>query len=858
MRIKKFLGSKRNLVSDHGPIALLLILLSMTFAISYALFLKNRAEGVTEFTNINNQVITTISRSLTPYTETVQQTSILFLASEFVTREEFQQYFLGLKIQERLPGLVALGFASYAKVKKTEKDTKHYAPLKYIEPFSDQSSALLGMDIFPKEKNFKNQLKHALEKDVVITKKGHILDYDRANLSLYMPIINPKAPQEVSSERMESLHGLIIGLLDAEQVFKTIIDSEKSLFNNVHFSVFLVLDEEKQELVFTTDEEQIDEPRPRPQFKSTSKVRFGNKDFLVTVESLPTLEATLTSSIEYVTFTLGTLVSFLIFLIAKAFIRNSKSIEESESRLRYSIQAKTLIVNESKLLSQIRRPDELLNSLANFISNHISASCMIIYSESGGTINAILKNWPENNLEELKSAELNKILDLKEVVVQTKQYQLQEGLSAHSFYHAQPILVKGDVKGVLILKGPREISDPSLPKLDELTSIAGICLENTYLIKELEQSNSLKDEFLATVSHELRTPLNVIYGYAQLLVEEDLPNDLKNQITAILRSAKRQSKIIEDILDVSSLIKGKEKFEPRPLGLKCLLEHSVESIKLQANKKDLKIHFECPSKVYVLGVETKLIQVFLNILSNAIKFTPQGGEILISASAEKDSCIVTFRDTGRGINKDFLPHVFENFRQEDQTSVRSEGGLGLGLALVSNIMKLHKGSVKVESEGKGRGSTFTVTIPRVERKQINEEGLPINEDFKLESSPHILVVDDEPESINVIKQMLRDQDVKLGTATSAQEGLKKLKRQRFDILVSDIGMPHMSGFELIKIIRNKESETQHLPAIALTAYARETDAEKAISSGFDSFLVKPFDKLDFLKALEETLTKTKS
>ena len=388
--------------------------------------------------------------------------------------------------------------------------------------------------------------------------------------------------------------------------------------------------------------------------------------------------------------------------------------------------------------------------------------------------------------------------------------------------------------------------------MEELIYIASICLENTNLLKELGDSNRFKDEFLATVSHELRTPLNVIYGHAQLLLEESLPKDIIDQVDAIHRSAKRQSKIIEDILDISSIIKGRVKFDPEPVNVKDALERALESVKMLATDKKIFIDTRCPGDIYVLGVETRLVQVFWNLLTNGIKFTPPNGRIDVSCTSDDKFCYLSFKDTGEGISKDFLPHVFEKFRQEDQTTIRSKGGLGLGLALVCNLIRLHGGQVKVESEGKGKGTTFEVKLPITTAGAHKTNGHKTQLECESIKGKLILVVDDEPESLDLVKKVLIHEGAEAMVACSAKEALRILSETSISLLISDIAMPNMNGYELIEKIRKMQSMT-NLPAIALSAYAKDTDAKKALDAGFDSFLSKPFEKEELLATIQTTL-----
>lgn len=360
--------------------------------------------------------------------------------------------------------------------------------------------------------------------------------------------------------------------------------------------------------------------------------------------------------------------------------------------------------------------------------------------------------------------------------------------------------------------------------------------------QEAERSNQLKDEFLAVLSHELRTPLNPILGWSRLLQTGRLsPEKTQDALTTIERNAKLQSQLVEDLLDMSRIIRGKLTLNQFPISLGFVVSAALETIQLVADAKMIQLNLRLdPSVRSILGDAGRLQQVFWNLLSNAVKFTPERGQIDVTLVEVGNQARVQVKDTGVGIDPQFLPHVFEYFRQEDGSTTRKFGGLGLGLAIARQLVELHGGKIWAESLGDNQGATFTVEIPLLK----TEETEPPSETFESSLRPlplaglHALVVDDDVDARDIVAFLLQDAGAIVRVADSASEALSILDQFNPDILISDIGMPEEDGYGLIKTIRATGST---LPAIALTAYAGEADQERAIAAGFQQHISKPID-----------------
>lgn len=370
---------------------------------------------------------------------------------------------------------------------------------------------------------------------------------------------------------------------------------------------------------------------------------------------------------------------------------------------------------------------------------------------------------------------------------------------------------------------------------------------------EQEKANRIKDEFLAVLSHELRSPLNPILGWIHLLRTRRLDAEKMDQaLETIERNAKLQAQLIEDLLDVSRILRGKLTLTFAPVNLATAIEAAIETVRLPAQAKQLQIKKQFDSfPIKVSGDFIRIQQVVWNLLSNAVKFTPEGGQITIElTTAQTDANSVAriiVRDNGKGIAPDFLPYVFEQFRQADSSTTRHFGGLGLGLSIVRHIVEMHDGAIDVDSPGENQGSTFTVSLP------LLETASPVSPASPASPAPHfplsnlsILVVDDEPDARQLLSFLLEQYGAKVAIAGSAQEALEQIARSCPDVLVSDLGMPQMDGYALMRKLR---AEGRSMKAIAVTGYARDEDREAALQVGFQAHITKPIEPTELVKTI---------
>ncbi|MFN6465109.1 MAG: PAS domain S-box protein [Nostoc sp. DedVER02] len=378
--------------------------------------------------------------------------------------------------------------------------------------------------------------------------------------------------------------------------------------------------------------------------------------------------------------------------------------------------------------------------------------------------------------------------------------------------------------------------------------------------QQAEIANKIKDEFLAVLSHELRTPLNSILGWSKMLRTRKFDEHTTNRaLETIERNAKLQTQLIEDLLDVSRILQGKLNLNVCPVSLVMVVEAALETVRLAAEANSIQIQtiFD-PNLGQVMGDPNRLQQVVWNLLSNAVKFTPAEGRVEIRLLEVGNQIQIQVSDTGKGINPDFLPYVFDYFRQADGTTTRTFGGLGLGLAIVRKVVEMHGGKVQAESLGEGLGATFSVELPLLVRSEQvrgeENESFDCDPESSLLSNTQVLVVDDEPDIRDLVSFILQDYGVEVTAVSSAQEALKALSESIPDVLISDIGMPKTDGYMLMREVRARSpQEGGHVPAIALTAYAGEMNQQQALAAGFQMHISKPVDPDVLVKAIVDLI-----
>jgi signal transduction histidine kinase len=374
----------------------------------------------------------------------------------------------------------------------------------------------------------------------------------------------------------------------------------------------------------------------------------------------------------------------------------------------------------------------------------------------------------------------------------------------------------------------------------------------------LEEASQIKDDFLASLSHELRTPLSAILGYARLLRSNVIAQDkVPKAIETIERNATSLTQIVEDVLDISRIVSGKLRLKVQPVDFPQIVRVAVDAVAPAADAKGVRVETILdPQAAPISGDPERLQQIIWNLLTNAVKFTPRGGKVQVRLARVNSSVEFAVSDTGIGIAPEFLPHVFERFRQAEAGIARERGGLGLGLSIARQLTEMHGGTIEAFSGGVGQGSTFRVTVPLMILHPATEQGIRVHP--RADVAPrhttvvdlrgvHVLVVDDERDALSLVAEVLEGAGADVKTADSAQRGLAALDQRVPDVIVADLGMPHMDGFQFIDRIRTHPNPSvKNVPAAALTAYARSEDRVKALTAGFHIHLIKPIDPAELV------------
>jgi signal transduction histidine kinase/CheY-like chemotaxis protein len=469
---------------------------------------------------------------------------------------------------------------------------------------------------------------------------------------------------------------------------------------------------------------------------------------------------------------------------------------------------------------------------------------------------------------------------------QMAHFGLPPGHLPVASYLAVPVVARsGDVIGCLFFghANPNVFTERSERLIVGVAAQAAIAIDNARLYEEakrsaderarlldaeraaraeLERVSLVKDEFLATLSHELRTPLNAVLGWSGILLartEED--SESRRGLETIARNARAQTQLIEDLLDMNRIVSGKIRLDVQRVDLAPIVEAALDSVRPSAEAKSIAVRRAVdPDAGPVFGDPNRLQQIVWNLLTNAVKFTPKGGKIDVVVQRVSSHVEVAVHDSGMGISPEFLPHLFERFRQADSSTTRKYGGLGLGLSIVKQLVELHGGNVKAESTGDGRGATFIVSLPlralRAHEASAGEHptagASPVVRGPEVSlAETRVLVIDDEPDARELLKSLLADAGAEVVTAGSAEEGLAVVKSYRPDVIVSDIGMPERDGYQFIRDVRVLDvAAGGATPAIALTAFARSEDRTRAMLAGYQVHVSKPIEPEELVATIK--------
>jgi len=523
---------------------------------------------------------------------------------------------------------------------------------------------------------------------------------------------------------------------------------------------------------------------------------------------------------------------------------HEESLRQSEERFRLLVEG---VSDYAIFMLDVNGVVASWNAGAQRIKGYASNEIIGRHFSTFYPADARLSGWPDHELQ--VAAETGRFFD--------EGWRIRK--DGTSFWAAVTITALRDSHGRLIgfAKLTRDLTGQ---KRAEALEIAGQQREEILEAErsarmEAQRATRIKDEFLATLSHELRTPLSSILGWTQVLkLKADVlkPAELKRAVEVIDRNARAQVRLIEDLLDLNRIMTGKVRLDVKQVSLVEIVRSVIESAEPGAKAKDIRLESRLDSDTpLVPGDSDRLQQVVWNLLSNAIKFTAKGGRVEVLLQRVGANTVLTVSDTGIGIPETFLPRVFDRFSQNDASTTRSFGGLGLGLAISKQLVELHGGTIRASSPGEGRGATFFVELPLAAlpaRGEAAPAAPPIaaaaparNPSLPRLDGVHVFVVDDEDDGRELLRRVLEDQSATVTVLSSGEEALSELKRVKPHLIVSDIGMPLMDGYQLMRTFRAGEGTGEKIPAVALTAFARAEDSKRAMLAGYQAHLAKPFD-----------------
>jgi PAS domain S-box-containing protein len=431
-----------------------------------------------------------------------------------------------------------------------------------------------------------------------------------------------------------------------------------------------------------------------------------------------------------------------------------------------------------------------------------------------------------------------------------------------------PLVARGRTIGALTFissESARRYGEDDFALAKELARRAALAIDNARLYRRAQEANRAKDEFLATLSHELRTPLTPIIGWVHMMSGGQLATaDIAHGLSVISNNSQSLAHLINDLLDMSAILSGKMRIDTLPVSLNSVVTEAIETVRPRAAKQNIRIELaptDGADNALVSGDRTRLVQVFWNLLTNAVKFSPDGSRVRVACEIAGDSARIHVEDEGEGISKEFLPYVFERFRQQDMSTTKMHGGLGIGLALVKSFVEAHGGTVAAASPGEGRGSRFTVSLPLVPQAHpIADPDADASAEAtcEIKSACHVLIIEDAPDTLEMLRVAFEVRGFRTSPCATPEEALSIAAGEHFDIIVSDIGLPNIDGYELLQLLRNRTPHLREVPALALTGYAAQKDVDAALSAGFSAHLAKPFDPATLAATVDALLNRQKS
>jgi signal transduction histidine kinase/CHASE1-domain containing sensor protein/CheY-like chemotaxis protein len=836
----------------------------------------------------------------------------LFAASDQVAPAEFYRFVERLDLPGNYPGIQGIGYSR--KFTRTEMDSlvqrmretihedfhvwpegprDEYTAIIYLYPPGNHNEKAIGYDMFadPVRRLAMERARDtgtpAASGRVRLVQETD--GEEQPGFLIYAPVYRNNASANSVNNRRKALVGYVYSPYRVNNFLGPIASSD-----DVNLQVYDGEETKDENFLYGVR----DEPPPSDRrFTHEEKLDVAGRTWTLNYATKPSFERGSSRPLLKYTILVGVLLSFLFFAVTRAEVRARSRAEEWADEVRESETAigeanQRALLEYERLLERIsslaqvlgtaRELSTIFRGLREFTT--VSVPCdgfFVSLYDSLRDVRTACYGWGDGN--EFDVSELppmpvtsagpnSRAVRTGEVIITNNYMQAtrgrpsvivgpDNGLRPDSSL-AVPMAVMGRIIGTIEVQSYK--SSAYQPEHVTAMSMAGnltaVAIENVRLLKlersareAAEESNRLKDEFLATVSHELRTPLTAILGWARLLEGGGLDSQVTQQaIDTIWRNAKAQAQIVDDILDVSRIITGNLYIDLHPTEVVPVVRNAINVVRPTADAKGIRIETQIDNTpASVAGDANRLQQVIWNLLSNAVKFTNNGGRVLVKVSQANAAVEISVTDTGQGIAREFLPYVFDRFSQADSTTTRHHGGLGLGLAIARHLVEIHGGTIRAQSRGKGEGATFTITLPLfvtgVKSGEIAPKAPPA---LQLLSGVNVLLVDDDSDTLSLMATALKRRQANVTAVSSAGEAIQAIRENRPDVLVSDIAMPGEDGYGLIEKVRSLENgDTQEIPAVAITAYAKDEDRERALSSGFQIFLAKPIELTELVSVV---------
>jgi signal transduction histidine kinase/CheY-like chemotaxis protein len=798
----------------------------------------------------------------------------------------------------------------------TDPPRNEYNAIVHLEPATGPNKKAIGFDMATEEIRrhamaaARDSGKPVASRRVTLLQE-HDFEVKQAGFLIYAPVYRHGAPVSNEPERRQALIGFVYSPFRIDDFLAPITNEHNS---DVSFAIYDGTEVRPDTLLSaaTTSNESS-----APLFSDRKTQDLGGHTWTLVYATKPSFENRSSRSLLKYSLIIGGLLSLLFFFVTRAEVRArtraeraTEEVKESAAKLSKTLTereraeealretAEALLVANERALLEYERLLERIKALAQALGTahelnaifralreftNVSVPCngfFVSLYDSVRDVRTACYGWADG--QELNVSELppmpvtttgpnSRAVRTGEVVI-TNDYMRatsggvivgpDNGLRPESSI-AVPMAVMGRIIGTIEVQSyEKNVYRPGhATAMSMAANLTAVAIENVRLLKlertareAAEESNRLKDEFLATVSHELRTPLTAILGWSRLLEGGTLDEPVKQQaVETIWRNAKAQAQIVDDILDVSRIITGNLYLDLHPLEVVPVVENAINVVRPTADAKGIKIETQFDATpARISGDANRLQQVVWNLVSNAIKFTESGGRVCVKVSQVGRAVEVSVSDTGPGISKEFLPYVFDRFRQADSTTTRQHGGLGLGLAIARHLVEIHGGTIKAESAGIGCGATFTIRLPLVEAtaQTPNASQHKLAPVPQLLSGVNVLLVDDDSDTLKLMATALTRRQANVTAVSSAGEAIQAITRKRPDVLVSDIAMPDEDGYGLIEKVRLLEhGATPNIPAVAITAYAKDEDRERALSAGFQIYLAKPVELTELISVV---------